>query len=180
MVGNVEKNSNDGHLEIGGKTGTTGDGRGGETSIKLGLSGCHDTTLAAVLSSLGAFSNEQWPPYTSHIALELFKSSTKPQTALPESRKPEPSLAPLKPSKGWFAGLFGLNTASRIGESRGASGIARQQLASLSESDRSKLDGYFVRVRYNDRVMSIPGCKPTGKHLEGDESFCTLVNYLST
>ena len=54
-------------------------------------------------------------------------------------------------------------------------GIARQKVDDLKESDRSKLDGYFVRIRYNDKVMTIPGCKPTGKHLDGDESFCTLV-----
>ena len=174
MVGSVEKNSNDGHFEVGGKDGSLGNGRGGETAVKLGLSGCHDTTLAAVLSSLGAFQNEQWPPYTSHIALELFKQPSKT-----ESKIPEKPLSPPKTSKGWFAGLFGGNTASKIGESPGPSGIARKQLASLSEFDRSKLDGYFVRIRFNDRVMSIPGCKPTGKHLEGDESFCTLVSLLS-
>jgi len=54
MVGHVEKNGNDGFLEIGGKDGSTGAGRGGERAIKLGLSGCHDTTLAAVLASLGS------------------------------------------------------------------------------------------------------------------------------
>lgn len=171
MVGSVEKNSNDGHLEIGGKDGSLGNGRGGETAVKLGLSGCHDTTLAAVLSSLGAFQNEQWPPYTSHIALELFKQPSKTDSQETKKQKAVPPA-----SKGWFAGLFGGNTASKIGESPGASGIARQALSSLSESDRSKLDGYFVRVRYNDKVMSIPGCKPTGNHLEGDESFCTLVS----
>ena len=54
-------------------------------------------------------------------------------------------------------------------------GIARRKVEELSESDRSKLDGYYVRLRYNDKVMTVPGCKPTGKHLDGDESFCTLV-----
>ncbi len=53
MVGSVEHNVNDGYQEIGGKDGSTGPGRGGEKAIKLGLSGCHDTTLASVLSSLG-------------------------------------------------------------------------------------------------------------------------------
>jgi acid phosphatase len=65
MVGSVERNANDGLLEIGGKDGSMGSGRGGEKSIKLGLSGCHDTTLAGVLASLGAFEGEFWPPYTS-------------------------------------------------------------------------------------------------------------------
>ena len=56
----MEQNGNDGALEIGGKDGSTGVGRGGETTIKLALSGCHDTTLAAVLASLGAFQGEPW------------------------------------------------------------------------------------------------------------------------
>lgn len=44
MVGSAEKNSNDGLLEIGGKDGSLGQGRGGETAIKMGLSGCHDVS----------------------------------------------------------------------------------------------------------------------------------------
>jgi acid phosphatase len=73
MVGSAEKTGADGLFEIGGSDGHTGIGRGGETSIKLGLSGCHDTTLAAVMASLGAFDTCQWPPYTSHVAVEMFQ-----------------------------------------------------------------------------------------------------------
>lgn len=58
-------------------------------------------------------------------------------------------------------------------------GIARQKVANLPESDRSKLDGYFVRIRYNDKVMTVPGCAAPGKHLEGDPSFCTLEQFKS-
>ena len=181
MVGSVEKNGNDGLLEIGGKDGSTGDGRGGEKAIKLGLSGCHDTTLAAVLSSLGTFGGEPWPPYTSHIALELFKKSDFEQSQVPAKRKfeevtPVKLSGDLKTSKGWFGRIFG---GGSVAEEQGSAyhplGIARQKVDDLKESDRSKLDGYFVRIRYNDKVMTIPGCKPTGKHLDGDESFCTLV-----
>jgi acid phosphatase len=180
MVGSVEKNANDGHLEVGGKDGSTGDGRGGEKAIKLALSGCHDTTLAAVLASLGAFQAEKWPPYTSHIALELFRQSNKQEVPIQAKRKFEETALVSTPdapqaSKGWFGGLFGGNAAARVGNG-GASGIARQKVENLPESERSKLDGYFVRIRYNDKVMTIPGCKPAGKHLEGDESFCTLVS----
>lgn len=55
-------------------------------------------------------------------------------------------------------------------------GIARQKVEALQASDREKLDGYYVRIRYNDKVMTVPGCKATGKHLDGDESFCTLAS----
>ncbi|KAK5277252.1 hypothetical protein LTR16_010044, partial [Cryomyces antarcticus] len=64
MAGSVEQNGNDGVLEVGGENGRLGRGRGGEANIRFALSGCHDTTLAAVLASLGAFNGEKWPPYT--------------------------------------------------------------------------------------------------------------------
>jgi acid phosphatase len=57
-------------------------------------------------------------------------------------------------------------------------GIARQKVEALPESDRAKLDGYYVRIRYNDKVMTVPGCKAAGKHLDGDESFCTLASII--
>jgi acid phosphatase len=180
MVGSVEKNGNDGLNEIGGKNGSTGAGRGGEKAIKLGLSGCHDTTLAAVLASLGAFQGEPWPPYTSHIALELFKKSDSQPAQVPAKRRAEAITtdAP-KAEASWFEKMFGGSAVvAKNGNSNIPLGIARKKTEELKESDKAKLDGYFVRIRYNDRVMSVPGCKPVGKHLEGDESFCTLVRTL--
>lgn len=179
MTGSVEQNGNDGSLEIGGKDGSVGMGRGGEKGIKLALSGCHDTTLAAVLASLGTFDGQKWPPYTSHIALELFRKpglqQAQPSTVTKTVETTPATISGTSASKGWFAGLFGSGSANpQKGINNAAPGIARQKLEELSESDRSKLDGYFVRMRYNDRVMTIPGCKAPGKHLEGDESFCTL------
>ncbi|KAL3426001.1 acid phosphatase [Phlyctema vagabunda] len=177
MVGSAEQNINDGSVEVGGKTGSIGSGRGGEKSIKLGLSGCHDTTLAAVLASLGAFDGERWPPYTSHIALELFKKNKTPMTASPRG---SPSSAPALPvtgesttRKSWFGNLFGSSTSTE-GAKKLPLGIARQKYEELKDTEKSKLNDYYVRIRYNDKVMSVPGCKPAGKHLDGDESFCTL------
>ena len=54
-------------------------------------------------------------------------------------------------------------------------GIARKPIEDLTAEEKKRLDGYFVRIRYNDKPVTIPGCKIPGKHLEGDESFCTLV-----
>lgn len=105
--------------------------------------------LAAVLVSLGAFDNEPWPPYTSHIALELFKK----QSGSPAE-------------KGWFESLWGKSGKMPHSE--------RKQTADLTESEKRGLDNHYVRLRYNDKVMKVPGCKAEGKHLEGDESFCTL------
>lgn len=165
MVGSAENNTNDGYEEIGGRSGSLGKGRGGETAIKMGLSGCHDTTLAAVLASLGAFEGEPWPPYTSHIALEMFRKSG--------ATKPKVSTSPAaSTSSSWFSGLFG--SAKSV-----ETAIARRKVEQLSEAEKSKLDEFYVRIRYNDKVMSVPGCKPAGKHLEGDESFCTLVSRLT-
>jgi acid phosphatase len=170
--------------EVGGENGRLGRGRGGETAVKFGLSGCHDTTLAAVLSSFGAFEGEMWPPYTSHIAMELFRD---PKVAPPPSsgnKGPEGSTEKqAKASRpGWLASMLGLSTdptksssdIPTLEDTPAPSGIARRPMPELSESEKSKLNGYYVRMRFNDRVVTVPGCKKSGKHLEGDESFCTL------
>jgi acid phosphatase len=170
--------------EIGGENGQLGRGRRGETAIKFGLSGCHDTTLAAVLSSFGAFNGENWPPYTSHIAMELFRDPNV--AAPPPSSASGPESAtekqPQATRPGFLASMLGLSGHSpksssdiqTIKNPPASSGIARRPMPELSDSEKSKLKGYYVRLRYNDRVMTIPGCKKPGRHLEGDESFCTL------
>ena len=168
MVGSVERSGRDGVDEVGGENGEIGRGRGGEQNLKLALAGCHDTTLAGFLASLGAFEGEDWPPYTSHIAIELFRNRDAKQ---PPQKNARTSLA----SNRWFSALFGHAKEAVVND---AGGIARKSMDRLSEAEREKLDGYFVRLRYNDRPMTVPGCKLPGKHLEGDESFCTLVGFV--
>jgi len=129
--------------------------------IRLALSGCHDTTLAAVLASMGAFENEKWPPYTSHIAIELFRA--KQSSTTPSS----PAVATGLSS--WWSSLFG--PAKDILTPPPSS---RTPLTQLAEKDKEALGGYYVRMRFNDRVMTVPGCKAAGKHYENDESICTL------
>ena len=162
MIGSVTHNSDDGMLEIGGEDGSLGQGRGGEKRIQFGLSGCHDTTLAAILSSLGAFEGEKWPPYTSHLAVELFRKEGQQ-----EYNKPEPQ-AQLKPR------MLSFGSTKQTKEDEG--GISRKMMGELSSKEREKMGGYFVRIRYNDRPIMVPGCRLPGKHLEGDETFCTLVS----
>jgi acid phosphatase len=138
-------------------------------SPKLGLSGCHDSTLAAVLTSLGAWKLETWPKFTSHIAVELFSTVGKPKSTT--------WLADLIPS-----GVFGRSppqplSVEAIDERRIAeksTTIGRQNIDSLHPSARSKLNGYYVRILYNGQPVTVPGCKASGKHLDGNESFCTL------
>lgn len=161
MVGSVEKTTADGEYELQ----TRGEpGQHGE-AVKFGMSGCHDTTLAASLASLGAFNTQRWPPFTSHVAFEMFRKAGA--NAAEEGSKPGSS--PVRPSRSPAAAAAGQPPAG---------GIGRKPTEELTAAEKEKLEGYYVRVRYNDEVVTIPGCKPAGKHLEGDESFCTLVCHL--
>lgn len=171
--------------EVGGEDGRMGQGRGGETTIKFSMSGCHDTTLAGLLSSLGAFGGESWPPFTSHIALELFRKknqSRNPEGVKPRSATEKQALAaPARP--GWFASLVGLSSFIKsinrdvLTSGEASEGIGRRPISELSTAEKAKLNGYFVRIRYNDKVMTVPGCKKAGNHLEGDETFCTMAAF---
>ncbi|KAE8833105.1 hypothetical protein HRS9139_04924 [Pyrenophora teres f. teres] len=168
MVGCVEHNGNSGIVEVGGVDGKLGKGRGGETDIRFTMSGCHDTTLAGMLTSLGAFDGEKWPPFTSHIAVEMFRKRNSSKTTLPSL----PEQDPASKSQSWWSSLFGSTKTSN--SSLAPEGIARKPITELSPAQREKLNDYYVRLRYNDKVMQIPGCKAEGKHLPGDTTFCTL------
>lgn len=104
----------------------------GESKIKFALMGCHDTTIAGVLAALGAF-DQEWPPFTSAIAVETFRV-----------RNPRRSF--------W----------ERV----------------VSNPDKEK--GWYVRLRYNDQPVVVAECKGAGRHLEGDESFCTMAAFRET
>jgi acid phosphatase len=170
MVGSVERNGNSGIVEVGGVDGILGKGRGGETDIRFAMSGCHDTTLAGVLSSLGAFEGEKWPPFTSHIAVEMFR---KRNAGVPKAVDPLEQQPALK-SQSWWSSLFGSTKTFKEDSGLAPEGIARKPITDLTQGQREQLNDYFVRVRYNDKIMQIPGCKVQGKHLEGDTTFCTL------
>ncbi len=180
--------------EIGGENGSLGKGRGGEKGILFAMSGCHDTTLAGLLTSVGAFSGEKWPPYTSHIAFEMFRK--RDQSALaptdpdsPTSPRSATEVQAHQNKPGWLAGMLGLSSPSSANTSSphapsyitqpGAKseGIARRPFSDLADAEKRKLDGYYIRVRYNDKVMTVPACRKPGNHLEGNESFCTLETF---
>ena len=173
MVGSVEKSGNDGLLEIGGQDGFQGAGRGGEKDIKFGLSGCHDTTLAALLTSLGCFKGEEWPPYTSHLAFELFRESGADRESIDGDKldKPVTTDAVHKQKQSALSTFFRSGEKTKIA----TEGMARKTTDELSATELEKLEGHYVRIRYNDRPVVVPGCKLPGKHLDGDASFCTLV-----
>jgi acid phosphatase len=193
LVASAEHSPADGIAEVGGEDGSLGRGRGGEKRICMALSGCHDTTLAGILSSLGAFEGEVWPHFTSHLAVELFRRRQMNAVPTPVPANfpgEETSSGPLranKPStrsdangKGWslWTAIFG-KAKETIAPSAQADDIGRKPLDTLTPSEKAKLDNYYVRLRYNDRVVTVPGCRAPGKHLEGDESFCTLEAFKS-
>jgi len=140
-------------------------------SFKVSLNGCHDTTLAATLASFGAFDVEkdQWPPYTSSISVELFKSRSATGASTPTS--PSGTVWPSK-EKTWWYSLF-----SSASSSPSPASSTRKSLAEMSATEKSGLDNHFVRLRYNDRPVTIPFCKLPGNHRAGDESFCTLAAF---
>lgn len=123
---------------------------------RLSLSGCHDSTIGATLASFGCFdSHERWPAFTSHIIFELFRKRRTPFPSTNESKLRWP---------------WNVTTSS-------VSIIGRRLVQKPTTEEVQEMDEYFVRVRYNDRIMTIPGCRAEGKHLNGDESLCTLVNF---
>lgn len=140
-------------------------------SFKISLNGCHDTTLAATLASFGAFDVEKdaWPPYTSSISVELFKSRSATGSSTPTS--PSGTVWPSK-EKTWWYSLFSSGSSSTTPTSSN-----RTPLAEMSATEKAGLDNHFVRLRYNDRPVNIPFCKLPGNHRAGDESFCTLAAF---
>ncbi|KAB8556625.1 hypothetical protein FH972_025661 [Carpinus fangiana] len=125
----------------------------GTDSTSFCISGAHDTTLAAILSSFGAYEKEKWPPFTSHIAMELFEKREIPQAA-----------------GSWWSS-FPLFSSNR------ATNLAQKKFPDMTADEKIKLRDYYVRVRFNDRPVVIPGCKTPRKHLEGNETFCTLAAF---
>ena len=167
MIVNVEMNSGDCQTQ---NSDATQSIDCPNTPIKLGLSGCHDNTLAAVLTSLGALKLESWPRFSSHIAIELFRetrTSTSTQASAPRIGIEDRPDRPSPPCR----------ATDEHQIDRTATPIGRQKLDSLQPSQQSKLDGYYVRMLYNHQPITIPGCTTPGKHLNGNSSFCTLETF---
>ncbi|KAJ5819093.1 hypothetical protein N7474_004684 [Penicillium riverlandense] len=140
-------------------------------NIRFAMSGCHDTTLASILSSVGGFQDESWPPFTSSIAIELFSRSSRSGadagTMLEEFSNPV--IAPKKP--GMLSKFFGSSKSSVQPPSE----TARAPISSFPVETRESLRKHYVRIRYNDRPVRIPGCAAKAEnHLPGDDTFCTL------
>ncbi|GAA5933148.1 hypothetical protein JCM1841_003692 [Sporobolomyces salmonicolor] len=48
--------------------------------LRLAVYSCHDTSVAGILNALGVF-DHRWPPFTSHVAIELFRSAPPPPSS---------------------------------------------------------------------------------------------------
>lgn len=145
-------------------------------AIKFAMSGCHDTTLAAILSSVGGFQDGNWPPFTSSVAIELFSqtpsSATDAGTVLEEFSNP-----PVAKKAGLLGNIFGGKSATK---QLAPSATARAEIESFSEESRESMRKHYVRIRYNDRPVTIPGCAAKSEnHLPGDPTFCTLDAFKS-
>ncbi|KAL2822375.1 histidine phosphatase superfamily [Aspergillus cavernicola] len=159
-------------VDGGWRSGTAASGSSAENgkAIKFAMSGCHDTTLAAIISSIGG-SDYKWPPFTSSVAVELF-SRAEPNPNTHASLTPTP--------KQGGGGLFSFFPRSSPPSTPSKTHLppsptARTPLASLSDPARESLQKHYVRIRYNDQPIRIPGCAAKAQnHLPGDETFCTL------
>ncbi|KAF1949379.1 acid phosphatase [Byssothecium circinans] len=137
---------------------------------RLSLLGCHDRTIGVVLASLGCLNgNEKWPPFTSHIIFELFR----------KRRTPSPSMNEGGRRWLWRGATTGLTSITDQGDTGEPRSFGRRPVKKLTTEEVQELDEYFVRVRYNDRIMTIPGCRAEGKHFDEDTSLCTLSAFKS-
>ncbi|CAG8482975.1 13993_t:CDS:2 [Acaulospora colombiana] len=109
--------------------------------LKLAIYSGHDVTLAPLLAALDAY-EDRWPPFASHITIELFQQRQGPHSSQTYAI---PKIS---------------DTVDR------------------KKSDAEKYDGYFVRVKYNNKILELPGCKKNGAHHTNDKSLCTLKAFL--
>ncbi|KAF2184538.1 putative acid phosphatase [Zopfia rhizophila CBS 207.26] len=131
-----------------------------DPGTKMVLSGGHDSTVIGILAALGALVDDDisWPRYSASVAIELFRKNAGDQSAEPLSlEQPILSWLPL--------------------QRKSPTAIGRTASSELREHQKKAMDGYFVRIRYNDRPVIVPGCRAVGKHLPGEESFCTLAAF---
>ncbi|MCJ1378831.1 hypothetical protein MMC17_001930 [Xylographa soralifera] len=124
-------------------------------TAKIALFGGHDSTIAAILASLGTMEgdNGTWPGYGSSVVVELFEGT---------------NLGPRSTcSKGDMQSLKDRSEPRSIETSE----IINRRTIS------GPWDGFYVRLKYNDRSVDIPGCQGPGLHLAGNPTFCTLAAF---
>ncbi|RAK95869.1 phosphoglycerate mutase-like protein [Aspergillus ibericus CBS 121593] len=117
------------------------------SSPKLFLAGSHDSTVGAIATSLGS--------------VDLTGSGNWP---------PYGSVLAIE--------LFqDQNTAPSLDGGSSLPLIGRSPVSELSDQQKQFLQQYYVRLRYNNRVLVVPGCRLPGRNWRGDKSFCTLAAF---
>jgi len=125
-------------------------------TARIALFGGHDSTVAAILASLGALEgdNGTWPGYGSSVVVELFKDTR---------------LAP-RASCSEGGTMQSLKERSNVGS-------IETSVDADPRTTSGPLDGFYVRLKYNDRSLDIHGCQTLGLHLAGNSNFCTLAAF---
>ncbi|KAK4047226.1 hypothetical protein OIV83_005528 [Microbotryomycetes sp. JL201] len=112
---------------------------------RLSIYACHDTSVGGILNALDAFDG-RWPPFTSHLAVELFRAS--------------PSSSTSSPNQATSGSFFSAFVPSFL-----QSSLKQQQLQKQ----------HYVRLLFNAKPVILPACQATGNHLPGTEgAVCTL------
>ncbi|KAE9364108.1 phosphoglycerate mutase-like protein [Stipitochalara longipes BDJ] len=130
---------------------------------KLALIGCHDTTIVGILSSLGVFDQKTWPALCSHIAVELLEESSE-----------DAALCAVGSSDAMRTAKAQIGSLKQIKESLlPGKAIETKDLISPVEGLPNAPGKHYVRIRYNDHLLKIPGCNQPGKNFMGDATLCT-------
>ncbi|KAI0436078.1 putative acid phosphatase [Xylaria telfairii] len=58
-----------------------------------------------------------------------------------------------------------------------AAPIQTTPTSELTTPQKELMTGWYVRLRYNNKEMSVPGCQKPGKHFKGRPTFCTLAAF---
>ncbi|PWY86826.1 histidine acid phosphatase [Aspergillus heteromorphus CBS 117.55] len=114
---------------------------------RLFLAGSHDSTLGAIATALGAVDLRRPGNWPPYGSI----------LAVELFRDEDP----------------GLGDAS----SPGAPPIGRMPTDALSARQQEALAPYYVRLRYNNQSLVVPGCRAPGRNWRGDERFCTLAAF---
>ncbi|KAL7754084.1 hypothetical protein RI367_000064 [Sorochytrium milnesiophthora] len=130
---------------------------------KFAAYSAHDTTVMPILLALNVWDG-RWPPFGSHITLELFEDTAVKAIPAP-SKSPSPpatvkrgvtSAPALSPKQTTFA-----STAA-------AAAAATTTTTSLPTSQ------HYVRAKYNGQLLRLPGCAAAKDHYPGDETLCRM------
>ncbi|CAG8464911.1 697_t:CDS:2 [Acaulospora morrowiae] len=108
-------------------------------NLKLAIYSTHDVTIAPLLAALDAYENRRWPPFASHIIIELFQQKSS-------------------------------SSQAKIDD--------KDRVKNRKTVDIENQGEYFVRVKYNNKILELSGCQKNGTHHTNDKSLCTLKAFL--